>query len=383
MENKPKRQNYDFGKLFKATKSFIDTYNQNKQDIKERLNANHRATAELITRLYAKQLNKAIQLGDAFENGIPGFRTYNPSLASCKGCTVRTIMNHKERLKAAGFIIKEVHHGKSGIELWINTEVFSERVKNLHPLVHVQQEQINNNRDVDMLTNGEEGVRPEAHRQNNNYVTGTLQEQDMNTEESRISDSKSQTRRKKNSSTGELESAFLHNLVKDFWKYGKAVLYPDILLSKPEENDILNQIWALVYRKFKIKGSKKDWKIYQEILYKRVDMVSRWLERNPNRWIPPAHLYFHPENKKNGFNKTYEWFIKQETLKRNIRNQILIQKTEAEWFAHHKGEGKHKHKSRLQLFSLQRKRIANYGDEALIKAYEQSLHQTLIKLSTQ
>ncbi|GAA4273646.1 hypothetical protein U6A24_18245 [Aquimarina gracilis] len=383
MENKPKRQNYDFGKLFIATKSFIDTYNQNKQDIKERLNANHRATAELITRLYAKQLNKAIQLGDTFENGTPGFRTYNPSLASCKGCTVRTIMNHKERLKAAGFIIKEVHHGKSGIELWINTEIFSERVKNLHPLVHVQQEQINNNRNVDMLITSEEGVRPQAHQQKDNYVTGTMQEQDMNTEESRISDSKSQTRCEKNLSTGESESAFLLHLVKDFWKYSKAVLYSDILLSEPEENDILNQIWASVYRKFKIKGSKKDWKSYQQILYKRVDMVSRWLERNPNRWIPPAHLYFHPENKKNGFNRTYEWFIKQETLKRNIRNQILIQKTEAEWLAHHKGEGKHKHKSRLQLFSLQRKRLVSYGDETLINAYEQSLQRTLIKLSTQ
>jgi len=345
VENKSIKQHYDFGRLFTATKSFVDRHNQNKLGLTERLNANHRATAELITRLYAKQLNKGVILGDTFEKGLPGFRTYNPSLASCKGCTVRTIINHKDRLKAAGFIIKEVHHGKTGIELWINPLIFSDKVKNLHPLVHVQQEQINNNSTVDNLSVNLEGLITQYE------VTRTVQEQDMNTRESRISDSALQTRHAKNANTGESESAFLLSLVQDFWKYSKAVLYPDIIHSKPEEAEVLNNIWSSVYRKFKIQGNRQDWQNYQQILYKRVDMVARWLARNPNRWVAPPHLYFHPENKKNGFAKTYEWFIKQETLKRNIRNQILIQNTEAEWAAHQKGEGKYKHKTGLQLFS--------------------------------
>ncbi len=400
MKNKSaSRLQYDFGKLFTAAKTFIDTHNKKSTNLKDRLNANHRATAELIVRLYAKQLNKLISSGNPMHHEFPGFKTFNPSLASCKGCTTRTIMNHKERLKSAGFIIKETHHGKTGIELWINpliftpkklptptvcketkisqiTSFFTKRVKNFHPLVHVQQEQNNNNSSVDILiTSEKQGVRPKAHKQKYNCVTRTAHEQHMNTRESRTSDSDKQTRRLKNSSTGESESAFLLNLVQDFWLYTQPKLFESAIFSKPEETEILNFIWSSVYRKFKIKGSTNEWKSYQETLYARVDMVKRWLVRNPCRWIPPAHLYFHPENKRNSFIKTYRWFIKQQALKRQIRNRILIQKAEQEWKDYNQGEGKNRHKTRLQLFRLQQQHLDSYGDPMLIRAYEKSLQK--------
>ncbi len=409
MESKtPSRLYYDFGKLFTATKSFIDNHNKNKSRLKDRLNANHRATAELITRLYVKQLNRVISKGTGIKGELPGFKTFNPSLATCKGCTVRTIINHKERLKAAGFIIKETHHGKTGIELWINPSIFippklstsvtnpnpkiaqlvsffTDKVKNLHPLVQEHQEQKNNNSIVNCLKTSKEekGIRLPAHDKMITEVTGTVQEQDKNIEESRTSDSKKQTGGAKNSPSGESESAFLLQLVQDFWQYAHTKLYSNDIFAKAEEAEILNNIWRSVYRKFRVKGSKEDWKGYQGTLYVRVDMVARWLERNPNRWIPPADLYFHPENKRNGFKKTYLWFLKQQTLKREIRNRILIQKTEKEWISHGKGEGKHKHKTRLQLFRLQQQRLESYGDEALIRAYEKSLHQTLYRPANQ
>ncbi|WP_271784911.1 hypothetical protein [Aquimarina algiphila] len=400
MKNKaPSRLYYDFGTLFTATKSFIDHHNQNKPRLKDRLNANHRATAELITRLYAKQLNKVITKGTDIKEGLPGFKTFNPSLATCKGCTVRTIINHKERLKAAGFIIKETHHGKTGIELWINPSIFTppklstpnmnpslkitqlasffdERVKNLHPLVHEHQEQKNNNSIVNCLKTSKEekGIRLPAHDKTITAVTRTLQEQDKNIEESRTSDSKKQTRGVKNLLSEESEPAFLLQLVRDFWQYARTKLFANEIFAEAEETEILNNIWRSVYRKFRVKGSKEDWRGYQQTLYTRVDMVARWLERNPNRWVAPPHLYFSPENKRNGFKKTYRWFLKQQTLKREIRNRILIQNTEKEWTTHSKGEGKHKHKTRLQLFRLQQQRLEYYGDEALIRAYEKSLH---------
>ncbi len=404
-EIKPMRPYYDFSTLFMATKTFIDRHNEQHDLLTERLNGNHRATAELITRLYAKQLNHAVSLGEDISMQLPGFKTFNPSLASCKGCTVRTIINHKERLKAAGFIVKEIHRGKTGIELWINPQVFEPKristtegnlkptiqdikgalcpeVKNLHPLVHVQQEQKkNNNSTVDTLITSEKGVHLSAHPQKNNFVTGTIQEQDKNTEKSQASDSKKQTRGAKNASQNESESTFLLQMVRDFWTYARVVLFTELILSEPEEKEILNHIWASVYRKFKIKGSKTDWEGYQEILYKRVDMVSRYLERNPNRWVPAPYLYFHPNNKRNGFVKTHDWFIKQETLKKEIRNQILIQKAEKEWQDHNKGKGKHKHKSRLQLFRIQQQRLSTYKDDSLMQVYEKSLQRTLLKPS--
>lgn len=141
----PNNQNikiyFGFTKVFTKTKQFIDNHNFRHIALKDRLNANHRATAELIARLYAKQLNKAIQLGNDVSEKLPPFTTYNPSLASCKGCTVRTIINHKERLKTSGFIIKEEHRGKTGIALWINPELFSTLMLSTKPLENHIQEQ--------------------------------------------------------------------------------------------------------------------------------------------------------------------------------------------------------------------------------------------------
>mgnify|MGYP001799206645 CR=1 FL=1 len=223
------------------------------------------------------------------------------------------------------------------------------------------------------ITSKNNGVRLSAHNQHITIVTGTPQEQDKNTLESRFSDSQLQTRHKNNNAAGESESTFLLGLVKDFWQYSKAILYPEMLFSKPEETEILNLIWASVYQKFKISGSRKDWKNYQKILYQRIDMVHRWLVRNPNRWVAPPHLYFSIENKRNGFNKTYHWYLKQEILKREIRNQILIQKTNQEWKDHTKGKGKLKHKTRLQLFNIQQQRLATYN----VRVYHQNLERNL------
>ena len=193
---------FDFATVFSNTKHFIDTHNMQQTQLTQKLNSNHRATAELIIRLYLKQLNKAAQHDDLDPNELPGFNTYNESLAKCKGCTMRTIINHRERLTDAGFIIKKLHRGKGGVEIWINPKVlgaanlstfmgnnvvkignvpslFLEKAKNFHPLVHEQQEQLNNNSGVD-----NKGV-PSGHQNglDESETTRTEQEQDKNKEE--------------------------------------------------------------------------------------------------------------------------------------------------------------------------------------------------------
>lgn len=396
----PVKAYYDFSKLFKAAKTYIDSYNAGKDTLKEKLNAGHRATAELMIRLYAKQLNCYISRNEYLDS-IPGFKTYNSSLATCKGCSVRTIINHKERLKAAGFIIREKHCGKTGVELWVNPAIFdmqgvstpfvnkpfekprktsflNGKVKIFHPLVHEQQEQINNNSTVDSLKGKKEkGVRLPAHTLMTTHVAGTEHEQDKNTRESYASGPKKQTGRKKTGPVQRPGLGFLLSLVTDFWQYTRATLYPDTIFCQYEHTEILKNIRLSVYRDFKISGNKQEWLDYQKNLYLRVDMVFRWMARNPERWIPPAHLYFHPENKNNGFTKTWQWYIKQQLLKKGIRNRILLQKAAKEWENHEKGAGKHQ--SRLQMFTAQKKQLETYGDEGLMQAYNQSLQRNLCK----
>jgi len=416
---------FDYGDVFQNTKSFIDWHNSRQTKLTQKLNANHRATAELIVRLYLKQLNKAAQLNHLEPNNLPGFNTYNESLAKCKGCTKRTIINHRERLVNAGFIRKEQHCGQGGVEIWINPEVmgtaklsttcsdnvvkigevaslFLSKAKNFHPLVHEQQEQENNNSHVDKSVTPEKGQdqeysvlphgrdhshglsEPNPQPTHSDNATGTRHEQDKNTEENANPASKGQEQRPENQSETEKQEQkpgagriFLLSLIRQFWDYVKKVLYPALVLSESEEREILNLIWESVYGKLQWNASEREWLNYQETAFNRVNMVARWLARSPGHWIPKPHIYFHPNNERNGFKKTWKWYVKQETLKIEIRNQLLLQQVKSEWQQHEQNKGLFRQKSRLQLFRIQQKRLAKYRDESLMQAYQQCLHRSL------
>lgn len=405
---------FDYGRVFQSTKSFIDRHNSRQSQLTQKLNANHRATAELIVRLYLKQLNKAAQLDQLDTKSLPGFNTYNESLAKCKGCTKRTIINHRERLVNARFIIKENHCGQGGVEIWLNPEVlgmaklsttcgdnvvkigevaslFYEKAKNFHPLVHEQQEQENNNSNVGKSVTTEKdhdqeyGVLPHRRDHKSGKATGTGHEQDKNTEENANPASKQQEQLPENQLKVEKQEQvaagvgriFLLSLIRQFWAYVRKVLYPDLIFSDPEECEILNLIWESVYGKLQWNASEKEWLNYQETAYSRINMVARWLARSPGHWIPKPHIYFHPNNERNGFKKTWQWYVKQETLKIEIRNQLLLQQAKAEWQQHGQNKGRFRQKTRLQLFRIQQKRLANFRDESLMQAYEQCLQRCL------
>ena len=345
------RPYFDFSETFTRTKDFIDQYNTAQSKLTDKLNANHRATAELIIRLYLKQLNRASQIGNIDPQNLPGFRTYNTSLATCKGCTKRTILNHKERLRLAGFIVDEKHKGAEGVEIWINKAIFGQtelcadmgegmlkishlpaiflpEAKKIPPLVHEQHEHYNINSNVDKLSGPEtvkeiSGVRSAAHScglpavqpsspPDTGEAAGTGHEPCKNIQKSvapALSKEKSSVKNLEKGSakkqeqvpkkkyeqiSGKAEHLFLLSLVKKFWEYAKDMLYPDTILSDPEEREILNLIWESVYGKFRLKRSKKEWLSFHESAITRIDMVAKWLSRNCLHWIPKLTFTFNP-----------------------------------------------------------------------------------------
>ncbi|MDN5215038.1 hypothetical protein QQ020_23355 [Fulvivirgaceae bacterium BMA12] len=428
------RHYFDFSETFSRTKNFIDQYNATQRKLTDKLNANHRATAELIVRLYLKQLNKASRIDKIDPQNPPGFRTYNTSLATCKGCTKRTILNHKERLRQAGFIVDEKHKGVEGVEIWINKAIFGKaelctdlgegmskishlrsiflpEAKKIPPLVHEQHEHYNINSNVDKLTDLKivkeiSGVRSAAHGggmpavqpsspSDTGEAAGTGHEPCKNIQKSvapALSKEKSSVKNLEKGSvkkqeqipkkkyeqiSGEAGHLFLLSLVKKFWEYARDVLYPDIILSDPEEREVLNLIWESVYGKFRLKASEKEWLKFHESAITRVDMVAKWLTRRSIHWIAKPHLYFHPHNDRNGFRKTWEWYLRQETLKLEIRNQLALQQAKHELSLHNQGKGQFKNKSRIQLFRIHEKRLRQYKDQALLDAYYVCLQKSL------
>lgn len=332
---------FDFSDVFIRTKKFIDEYNNNHPKLTEKLNANHRATAELIIRLYLKQLNSLLEKFDLESKDFPGFKTFNSSLSTCKGCTSRTIMNHKERLKKAGFITKEEHRGAQGIEIWINPTILSlapkfvenienqilkiqpegtsnsEEGKNFHPLVHEPHEQRNNNSAVDRLKGVLLHKRDHGSGLDKSETARTRHERYKNTEENADS-----VPNEKNDSSG-ADHIFLQ-LVMNFWEFARKILYPDLILSDPEERDIMNRIWSSVYDRFRGPLSQQEWFNYHEQALERIVMVRKWLDRSPNHWIPRPDIYFSPHNESNGFQKTLQWLVKREVLKLEVRQQLEL-----------------------------------------------------------
>ena len=402
---------FEFASVFASTKAFLDNHNSRQPRLIDRLSNSHRSTVFSIVRLYLKQLKKTSLIQSLKYHQLPGFRTYNNSLAKEQGCTARTIINHKERLKKANIIIQEERRGAGGTELWINpillfgealsgeklnsipslSDIFCSNVKNLHPLVHELQEQKNINSIVGkskspgIANSQDKGVRlPADENGEHSIAQGTLQEHHKNmggnekcsASKQAISALPKQKYPQKNGA--EAEHIFLLSLVRQFWQSARTTLYPDIILSDPENNEIMNMVWESVYGKFRGSLSQSDWVTYHKTALARIQMVKKWLERNPNHWIPQKpHVYFDPQNNKNGFIKTWEWYVRQETLKIELRNQLELEKVKKEIQEQSEQKGRFKSYSRLQLFRIHEKRLSTYKDESLMRAYYSCLQQSL------
>jgi hypothetical protein len=401
----------EFSTVFAHAKTYLDEHNYCQSRLTDSLSSSHRATVFSIVRLYLKQLKKISLIQSFNPSQLPGFRTYNNSLAKEQGCTVRTIINHKERLKKAQIIIREERRGAGGIELWINpkllfgevhsekksnaipsfSDVFCANAKNLHPLVHEPHELKNLNSIVGKsispatISQKEKGVRQLADENGEQSIaTGTLQEHHKNMGENGKCSASNQAisvppkqkhEQKKGEEAGRI---FLLSLVRQFWQTARTSLYPDIILSEPEQNEIMNLIWESVYGKFKGSFSQSQWIAYHKTALERINMVKKWLERSSNHWIPQKpHVYFNPQNNKNGFVNTWEWYVRQEALKIELRNQLELEKVKKEIQEQSEQKGRFKSHSRLQLFRIHEKRLSNYKDESLMRAYYSCLQQSL------
>ncbi|MBL6445737.1 hypothetical protein JMN32_05415 [Fulvivirga sp. 29W222] len=422
---------FNFSKTFEALKTFIDGYNKEHPGLKEKINASHRATAELIIRLYLKQLNKLTAITEYSLVNMPSFRTYMSSLAACKGCTVRTLYNHKERLIKAGFIKEIKRHAGDGIEVWVNPEVMWKGAykvqkleeggtsltpvynhieanrKKIQGLVHELQEHNNINSNV----YSEKGVRHEPDKcvlPHGEDETGAFDKStrknaaDLNEREAKEALAtvlnahilkKDETnpspepekmpqphpkQEKQEQQAGGAARIFHIKLVRNFWQYAKNALYPDKTFKDYEEKSILNSIWTSVYRGFKADYTERQWENYHESCLTRIRMVCDYLKRSPDRWIAPADLYFCPYNVKNGFKKTWKWYLKQETLKLQVRNEIELQKMKRQLEDHQRGKGRHKHLSRYELFNKHRKHLERLNDDMITRAYLSAYNKYII-----
>ena len=309
-----------FSATLKALTRFTQRYNETCQCRRDRITSSAKGVADRMITLYLGQING--RLINLATDMIPGFHTFNPSLAKDRGCTQRTIINIRQRLVKGGVIKKELLNGNDGIYIWFADEIFqdnrlytfmverdlklergmknlhaSQNVhslflpptrKNFHPLVS-NHELINNNRDVDKW------ISPlEAEEKQENSAAGE---------------------KEKKAHPASTHSPPLLGMIERFWLRARIKLYPHEQFDPERTRHILNLIWESVYEKLLTDRTNKEWEEFHKIALRRIGMVYRWLHRRPNHWIPIPEIYFDPLNDKNGFNNTWEWYLRSSRKK--------------------------------------------------------------------
>lgn len=112
----PLRRAYQvkWAKSKKLLDSYIDRYNADRP-LREQLRSGHKSLAQYLLYLYSLSIAKEQAYGDRVElyQSLPPLRTNNVQLSKAMGCSERTIINLRERLKQAKVIEKEQFRGSN------------------------------------------------------------------------------------------------------------------------------------------------------------------------------------------------------------------------------------------------------------------------------
>jgi len=103
-----------WAKSKKLLDGYIDRYNADRP-LREQLRSSHKALAQHLLFLYSAALAREQAYGGGVElyNSLPRLRTNNVQLSKALGCSERTIINLRARLKEAKVILKERFRGSN------------------------------------------------------------------------------------------------------------------------------------------------------------------------------------------------------------------------------------------------------------------------------
>ncbi len=101
-----------WAKSKKLLDAFIERHNAGRP-LADQLRANHKTLAEKLLFLFSAMLAGHQAYGAGLRPGtpLPLLRTNNAQLRDLMGCSERTVINLRTRLKASGLIVREVFHG--------------------------------------------------------------------------------------------------------------------------------------------------------------------------------------------------------------------------------------------------------------------------------
>lgn len=155
--------------------------------------------------------------------------------------------------------------------------------------------------------------------------------------------------------------AFRQNLVLEVWNYARQKLWPECIFAENEQEAALQAIEQVVFNNFSVMWSRENWQNYQQGCLHRIDLAEKWMAQNP--WWDLMNPYPYFTQKGAGtFAQTLGWHRKDV-----FRKQLAKVKYElASW---RKGKGPFKHKTGLELYNLQLRRLTLLNDQNLLDSF--------------
>jgi hypothetical protein len=402
---------------FKALDQFIDQYNADAVTKKDRLRSGTVMTAKELIRIYGISLLKANGSQDIQEDNLPTLQTNNMQLAKLVKCSSRTIQRHIIKLRQSGIITNKIFHGSnSNYEVCINSKILLIKSKltvdNTKKALHDTLEQAKQNEEKSSLSASQKTKCPHTYPSNNGNINNLIIEvhksfKITNQEHGNTSKRSSlpltveknggnakgyksgdtgeialenfKIQEKKIQEAGEIASRvddpvqkiipsdaardnFLNLYVSLLWLTTRNLLYKTVDLT---DRQVLIAK-SLIRKLYEPVTTEKLSNTHQHYI-ERIVLVSRYLKKDPLRFVPLPYRYFDTNNP-TGFISTKKWHKDDQLRKRQVERELTLSRLIRKFQNNEKKPATQK-KQPLQLFRECENTIGKFNDPVLTERF--------------
>ncbi len=407
-----------YSKSFAALDRYVQGYNTSQEALKDRIRQNTYSTAKEIIRLYGKALIKAHIPKEAKPGDFPPLTTNNVQLAKLTQSSSRTIQRHLKQLLQAGILQEKNWKGrKANYELWINPLLLLTTAKTdpiqaqleLHLLFNQKTEkegvtnfkttncppsETGNIGNINNIVIGVDKSFPEdrgsvpplktSHATQRRSPSFTVplstsyetRDTTRDTGENRPKkiEEAGENRQLRAGQNQELNApksspertASLSFYVQLLWILAKKLLYKDRFLTERQEHIAL-ELLIQWYEPVPDLYLSEVHQIYLE----RIGLVRKYLNKNPQRFVPLPYIYFDPQNA-DGFAGTKAWYYKSQARKKEVRKNRILN-NQVQRFLNNSKQSSSTRKPPLLLYQECQKRVEELNDPPLLKQFHQSV----------
>lgn len=295
---------------------------------------------------------------------LPPIRTNNERMSRILGASSRTFRSHIKLLEDLGVVSKKFCGSNADFELRINPKwmvnpfghkltdwyststpkpVFEQSSRKNFP--HIYLNKINKRDiDIDKAENVDMSIKKYS---NSGYVaqdsSSTQQKPSLDSQKKEkgfagnLSENVDKYEDRVENRTNRVDfyeklTKQQQNYVMEFWLHAWAMLFTGQKFNDNEQKQILSDITKSVFMNFNKKWSEDVWDRYFSDVKEVVDMVSAYMARNPERYLPAPYSiaiagkgYFDPQNDKNGFTGAFKWLKNKRNLAAKKRSERTLQ----------------------------------------------------------